>query len=157
MEKAIVFAIGSDHAGFELKEKLKGIIKSYGYDYQDFGTYSDQSVDYPDFAIPLCRAIVKDQLKYGILICGTGNGMAMAANKFRGIRAALSWKPEIAALARQHNDANVLCLGAENDQSQLKEIVKAFITCQFEGGRHQERVEMLKKMDNTRNLKARNC
>jgi ribose 5-phosphate isomerase B len=144
MEKAIVFAIASDHAGFELKESLKEIIKSHGFDYQDFGTYSTQSVDYPDFAITLCQSILAAQYKYGILICGTGNGMAMAANKFRGIRAALAWKPEIAALARQHNDANVLVLPARHvSPEEASAILLSFIESDFEGGRHLERVRKM--------------
>lgn len=141
MEKGIVFAIGSDHAGFHLKEELKLIIKSYGFDFYDFGTFSEHSVDYPDFAVPLCRSIEKGTDIYGILICGTGNGMAMTANKFQGIRAALCWKPEIAALARQHNDANVLVLPARHiDLKEAEKIFQAFTESDFEGGRHVGRV-----------------
>ena len=152
MENAIVFAIGSDHAGFELKEQLKGVIESYGFHYHDFGTFSEQSVDYPDFAIPLCRSVVTEEYKYGILICGTGNGMAMAANKFRGIRAALSWKAEIAALARQHNDANILVLPARHlTIGEATSIFLAFAESSFEGGRHSLRVN---KMSNAAHLES---
>ena len=141
MEKGIVLAIGSDHAGFQLKEEIKSVIKSYGFDFYDFGTFSENSVDYPDFAVPLCESIEKGTDIYGILICGTGNGMAMTANKFPGIRAALCWKPEIASLARQHNDANVLVMPARHlSLDEASAILKAFTESEFEGGRHIGRV-----------------
>jgi len=141
MEKGIVFAIGSDHAGFQLKEAMKVIIKSHGFDFYDFGAFTENSVDYPDFAVPLCQSIEKGSDIYGILICGTGNGMAMTANKFPGIRAALCWKPEIAALARQHNDANVLVLPARHlTILEAEQIFQAFAENDFEGGRHVGRV-----------------
>ncbi|MEI6575754.1 MAG: ribose 5-phosphate isomerase B [Bacteroidota bacterium] len=147
MERGIVIAIGSDHAGYLLKETLKNIIKSYGFDYHDFGTFSDQSVDYPDYAIPLCQSIVKVDYKYGILICGTGNGMSMTANKFPEIRAALCWKPEIAVMARQHNDANVLVLPSRHlTDEEARLIFLSFVDTDFEGGRH---IERLLKMSNS--------
>ncbi len=121
-----------------------------GQEYKDFGAYTEESVDYPNVAEKVGQAIVAGKFERGILICGTGIGMCIAANKVKGIRAAMAFNEFTAYRARQHNDANVLCLGAENDQSQLPEIVKSFLTCQFEGGRHQKRVEMLKKMDSER-------
>jgi ribose 5-phosphate isomerase B len=144
MEKGIIFAIGCDHAGYQLKEELKSVIRSYGFDFKDYGTFSADSVDYPDFAIPVCQAVEQGANQYGILICGTGNGMAMTANKFRGIRAALCWKPVIAEFARLHNDANILVLPSRHiDLTEAEAILESFIESNFEGGRHCNRVEKM--------------
>ncbi len=135
-------AIGSDHAGYELKEFLKE--KLEGIEFFDVGTKSEESCDYPDYAHPVAEKVEKKEVDFGILICGSGNGISMAANKHKGIRAALSWKKEIAELARQHNDANIVSLPARYvSKEEALEIVKAFITTSFEGGRHQRRVEKI--------------
>jgi ribose 5-phosphate isomerase B len=137
-------AIGCDHAGFELKTKLIEKLKSEGNEIEDFGCFSKDSVDYPDLAHPTCESVESGQNELGILICGSGNGISMAANKHQGIRAALSWTPEIAELARLHNDANILALPARFISEQLaKEIVKVFLSTSFEGGRHLNRVNKI--------------
>jgi ribose 5-phosphate isomerase B len=143
-------AIGSDHRGLALKQRVIKLLTEAGQEYKDFGTYIEERVDYPNIAKEVSQAVVSGKFERGILICGTGIGMCIAANKVKGIRAAMAFNEFTACRGRQHNDANILCLGAENDQSQLPQMVKAFLTCQFEGGRHQERVEMLKKMDSER-------
>ena len=137
-------AMGCDHAGFELKTKIIEILKEKGHHMEDFGCFSNESVDYPDFAHPACLSIEQGQNELGILICGSGNGISMAANKHQGIRAALSWTEEIAELARLHNNANVLSLPARfvSEQTALK-IVDVFLSTSFEGGRHQKRVEKI--------------
>ncbi len=133
--------LGADHAGFELKEKLKGFLEEKGFFVRDFGTDSEESVDYPDFSHPLAEAIEKQHLDLGILVCGSGNGVAMAANKHEGIRAALAWDPELAKLGRSHNNANVLALPARFIGEDIaKKAVEEFITTEFEGGRHERRV-----------------
>ena len=135
--------IASDHAGYQLKEN---IIKHFSNDFEweNLGTYSSESVDYPDYAHPLAEKIASGENKYGILICGTGNGIGMTANKHAGVRAALCWNVEIAALARQHNDANVLVLPARFITNEdAFNVVKTFFSTEFEGGRHQRRVEKI--------------
>lgn len=135
--------IASDHAGFELKEMVKKEFSSH-FDFEDLGTYSTESVDYPDFAHPLASKVAEDPSLFGILICGTGNGMIMTANKHADVRAGLCWSPEIAALARQHNNANVLAMPARFISPETAfEIVKTFFNTEFEGGRHQRRVEKI--------------
>lgn len=137
-------SIGSDHAGFGLKEKLKesGILDDFSI--VDFGTDSEESTDYPDFAHPTAKSVEEGKSELGILICGSGNGVAMSANKHAGVRAALCWNPELASLARQHNDANMLCLASRFVESNAAiEIVKAFLTAEFEGGRHARRVKKI--------------
>ncbi len=135
--------IASDHAGFELKEKIKQQFKAE-FQWEDLGTHSSESVDYPDFAHPLAEAVSQEEDSYGILICGTGNGVAMTANKHANIRAALSWNSEIAALARQHNNANVLVLPARFISSEMAfDVVKTFFQTSFEGGRHERRVQKI--------------
>jgi ribose 5-phosphate isomerase B len=137
-------AIGSDHAGFELKSKIIELLKEMGNIVEDFGCFSTDSVDYPDFAHAVCNSITAKQNEMGVLICGSGNGISMAANKHQGIRAALSWTEEIAELARLHNDANIVSLPARFiDETTAKNIVKTFFVTQFEGGRHQRRVDKI--------------
>jgi len=137
-------AIGSDHAGFKLKEKIKTLLTSKNIDVEDFGTFSTDSVDYPDFAHPTAAAVEKGNADLGILLCGSGNGVAMSANKHQKIRAAMAWKPELASLGRQHNDANILVLPARFVSEELGlEIVEAFLKEDFEGGRHQKRVDKI--------------
>ncbi|NOT75202.1 MAG: ribose 5-phosphate isomerase B [Cyclobacteriaceae bacterium] len=137
-------AIGSDHAGFELKEIIKKKLEQQGHTVKDFGTYSLESTDYADYAHPLSLAVEKKEFEQGILICGSGNGIAITANKHQGIRAALCWLEELAALARQHNNANVLCLPARYISPELAEqITNKFLTTEFEGGRHTRRVEKI--------------
>jgi ribose 5-phosphate isomerase B len=137
-------AIGCDHAGFELKETLKTYLVEKGFELVDKGTYSLDSVDYPDFAHAVSIAIEKGQVGLGILICGSGNGISMAANKHAGIRAALCWKSEIASLARLHNNANILSLPARFiSAEEAKEIVDTFLSTEFEGGRHANRVNKI--------------
>ena len=137
-------AIASDHAGFDMKEHVKKELKEKGFEVKDFGTHSRDSVDYPDYVHPLVSAVQKGEFEHGILLCGSGNGMAMAANRHPGIRAALCWTVEISRLAREHNDANVLCIPARYlDNSTADKMVDEFINTRFEGGRHQKRVEKI--------------
>lgn len=133
-----------DHAGFELKEYIKTILDARGLSYEDFGTYSSDSCDYPDFAHPMAKA-VEDGLVYpGIAICGTGNGISMTLNKHQGIRAALCWQTDIAKLAREHNDANIVVMpGRFIGKEEAKKVVEIFLDTPFEGGRHQRRVEKI--------------
>lgn len=137
-------ALGGDHAGFEYKSKLVKKLESLGYKVKDFGPFSDASVDYPDYVHPLSLAIEAREYDLGILICGSGNGVAITANKHQGIRAALCWNEELAALARQHNNANVLALPARFISYELAEkLAEIFITTDFDGGRHQNRVNKI--------------
>jgi len=135
-------AIGADHAGFDYKELLKKHL--HHFELKDFGTYSTDSVDYPDFAHPLASAVENGEYDLGILICGSANGVAITANKHQGIRAALCWTEEIAQLARQHNNANVLCIPARfvTPETAIK-IADKFLNTGFEGGRHQNRVDKI--------------
>ncbi len=137
-------ALASDHAGFELKEKLENYLKDKGFEVFDFGTHSQESVDYPDYVHPLAEAIEKGEYDLGIVVCGSGNGVAITANKHQGIRAGYCWNEEIARLARQHNDANVCALPGRFiafDYARL--IVDAFLSAEFEGGRHERRVKKI--------------
>lgn len=135
--------IGADHAGFELKEKLVSMLKSNGYEVTDHGTYSKESVDYPDFAHPVALAVEKDEIP-GILICGSANGVAITANKHQGIRAAICWSEEISFLARTHNDANIICIPARFvSEEQAFKMTDVFLGTSFEGGRHQNRVSKI--------------
>jgi len=141
-------AIGCDHRGFGLKERIIAWLQNEGYSYQDFGCYSTEPVDYPDIAQKVGEAVARGSFDQGILICSTGIGMCMAANKIRGIRAALCHNVFAAQRARQHNDANILCLGGEDaDASVALEIVKAFLTTDFEGGRHTRRVSKIRALE----------
>ena len=137
-------AIGADHAGFSLKEKLKKYLLEKGIEVKDFGTHSEQSVDYPDFAHPVANAVEKKEVDFGLLMCGSANGVTMTANKHKEIRAALCWKEEIAKLARQHNDANILTLPARFiEEAEAKKCVDVFLSTPFEGGRHEGRVKKI--------------
>ncbi len=137
-------AIGGDHAGFEYKKRLISFLESKGHVAEDFGPGSDASVDYPDHVHPLAESIEKGQNELGILICGSANGVAMTANKHEGIRAAICWNKDLAALARSHNDSNIVCIGARFlAYEYAEEIVDTFINSDFEGGRHQRRVDKI--------------
>ena len=137
-------AIGADHAGFEAKNKIIYWLKDKQINYHDFGTYSTDSVDYPDFAHPVASAVEKKQFDLGILICGSGQGVNITANKHQGVRSALCWSKEIAALSKQHNDANVLAIpGRFLNDHELIEIVDTFLNTSFEGGRHANRTNKI--------------
>lgn len=141
-------ALGSDHRGFELKNRIINFLKSSGYEYVDFGCNSADAVDYPDFASDVARSIIKGQADYGILICASGIGMSITANKYNGIRAAICCNPELAVRARRHNDANVLCLGSDFvDEPTAIDITRNFLTTAFEGGRHQRRLDKISKIE----------
>jgi len=136
--------IACDHAGYEMKEFLTGYLGAKGYEVFDFGTDSPESVDYPDYAHPLAEAVEKGEVACGIGLCGSGEGMAMTLNKHQGVRAGLCWDPEIAALARQHNDANVVVLPARFiDNDRAVEILDRFLESEFEGGRHERRIRKI--------------
>src|SRR5690606_10613323 len=137
-------AIGSDHAGFEHKEALKKWLMTNGNEVNEFGTHSLDYVDYPDFADSVSESVEKKEVELGVLVCGSGNGVAITANKHQGIRAALCWKEEIAALARQHNNANIVCIPARFvSQQEAERILEVFLHTEFEGGRHSRRVEKI--------------
>lgn len=141
-ENKLKIAIGADHAGFAYKELVVAFLKDY--EVKDFGTYSNDSVDYPDFAHPVADAVESGSFDFGILVCGSANGVAITANKHQGIRAAICWQAEIAALARQHNNANILCIPARFVSEELaKEMTTTFLTTAFEGGRHETRVDKI--------------
>lgn len=142
MEKKV--ALGSDHAGFDYKEALKPFLEELGLVLTDFGTHSEDSVDYPDFAHPVASAVENGAQDLGLLICGSGNGVAITANKHQGIRAALCWTPELGELAVQHNNANILCLPARFiSLDTAREICTAFFHAHFAGGRHANRVSKI--------------
>ncbi len=137
-------AIGSDHAGFELKAQVIKWLEQNGYPVKDFGAFSNESSDYPDFSHAVASAVEKREFDLGILVCGSGNGVAITANKHQGIRAAICWKEELAATAREHNDANVLCLPARHIPEDLAiKITDRFLHSSFEGGRHARRVNKI--------------
>jgi len=139
-----IIPIGADHAGFQLKETIIKHLSAKGKHLEDFGCHSDASIDYPDYAHPVANKVEGNEGMLGILICGSGNGINMTANKHQGIRSALCWKKEIAELARQHNDANILVLPARFlTESEALEIVDAFFSTDFEGGRHQKRIDKI--------------
>ena len=136
--------MAADHAGYALKEELKSLLEEEGYKVRDFGTFSDESMDYPDVAHPLAKAVAGGDVDFGVAMCGSGNGISMTLNKHKGVRAALCWEPELAKLAREHNDANVLSLPARFISTAMaKEILTAYLSASFEGGRHQRRVEKI--------------
>jgi ribose 5-phosphate isomerase B len=137
-------AIGSDHAGYEYKNILVDFLKNKGLDVKDFGTYSPDSVDYPDFAHPVSNAVENSEAAFGVLVCGSANGVAITANKHQSIRAAICWQTEIASLARQHNNANIICIPARFVSTEMaEEMVNAFFNTSFEGGRHEKRVDKI--------------
>ncbi len=140
-------AIGADHRGLDYKKYVIGVLTQMGFSYKDFGSYTADSVDYPDIAKVVCEVVAQSQFDYGILICGTGIGMSIAANKVTGIRAALCCDVFSAQRARLHNNANVLCLGAERGEAGVSDILKTFFTTQFEGGRHQKRLDKISSME----------
>lgn len=138
--------IGSDHAGFALKKRIKEFLNKKGLEFKDKGTFSDASVDYPDFAHPVAKEIENGNADIGVLICGSGNGVSMTANKYQNVRAALCWSEEVALFARQHNNANIISLPARFISEDLAEkIVDAFLSANFEGGRHEARVRKIKR------------
>ncbi|WP_258103018.1 ribose 5-phosphate isomerase B [Marinoscillum sp. MHG1-6] len=137
-------AIGGDHAGYYYKEKMVEWLKNNGYEVKDFGPYSTDSADYPDFVHPTCEAIEKGEYDFGVLICGSGQGVTITANKHQGIRAALCWDRDIAKVTREHNNSNVICFAARFTAYELAEsMVETFINTPFEGGRHQRRVDKI--------------
>lgn len=149
-------ALAADHAGFEEKENLKSALTEMGIEFVDMGTDSSESVDYPDYALKAARAVANGEFEQGLLVCGSGTGMAIAANKVHGVRAAVAWSPDIARLAREHNNANVLSLPARFlDDNQAKEIVKAWFAADFEGGRHERRVEKITQAEASDAAEAR--
>lgn len=137
-------AMASDHAGYALKQQLKEYLAGLGYEIEDFGTHSEESCDYPDFAHPAARAVESGECAFGVCMCGSGNGIQMTLNKHQGIRAALCWIPEIASLAKQHNNANILVLPARYvSYEEAVKIVDAYLNASFEGGRHQRRIDKI--------------
>lgn len=137
-------AIGCDHAGVDYKNVIKAHLESKGYSVIDFGTYSKDSVDYPDFAHPVAASVEDNETAFGILICGSANGVAITANKHAGIRAAICWGDELSSLARQHNNANVICIPARFvDEATAQKMVDTFMNTAFEGGRHEGRVRKI--------------
>jgi ribose 5-phosphate isomerase B len=141
-------ALASDHAGYAQKEALKPLLADLGLDVQDLGTVSEASVDYPDYAARVAEAVANGAVEQGVLVCGSGTGMAISANKVHGVRAAVAWSEEIARLARQHNDANVLALGARTTPpDEIPKIVRAWFETTFEGGRHAQRVDKINALE----------
>lgn len=141
-------ALAADHAGFEEKEKVKKTLDELGIAFDDLGTSSAESVDYPDFARKVAEGVSSGEYEQGLLVCGSGTGMAIAANKFKGVRAAVAWSEDIARLAREHNDANVLSLPARFiSEEESAKVVKAFFETDFEGGRHGRRVDKITEME----------
>lgn len=139
-----IIPIGSDHAGFQLKKAIIEYFTERGYKFKDFGTYSEESIDYPDYGHPVAEFVEENEGTLGIVICGSGNGINMTVNSHKGIRGALCWIEEIAELARQHNDANILALpGRFVSPEEGIKIAEKFLTTQFEGGRHQRRVDKI--------------
>jgi ribose 5-phosphate isomerase B len=141
-------AIASDHAGYIEKEQLKPLLNELGIEYEDLGTVSPESVDYPDYARKVGEEVARGNVEQGLLVCGSGTGMAIAANKVPGVRAAVAWNEETARLAREHNDANVLSLGARvTPAEELPKIVRAWFAAKFAGGRHERRVEKIREIE----------
>src|SRR5262245_39817690 len=139
---AMKVALASDHAGFAEKERLKKVLTDIGIEFEDLGTVSEESVDYPDYARKVAEHVSQGVAEQGVLVCGSGTGMAITANKVPGVRAAVAWSEEIARLARQHNNANVLAIGARTTPpDDIPKIVRAWFATEFEGGRHAQRVE----------------
>lgn len=144
-------AVGSDHRGYALKEQVRAVLQGMGHEPCDHGTHSQESCDYPDIAIIVAEAIVSGQCDRGILVCGSGIGMSMTANKFPGIRAALCFDAFSAAMSRRHNDANILCIGADRvSEAAVAEMVRTWVDTAFEGGRHARRLEKISEFERTR-------
>jgi ribose 5-phosphate isomerase B len=147
-DKEMRLALGSDHRGFELKSKIISGLRAAGHTIEDYGPAGQESVDYTDFAVRVAQAVTSGNGDLGILVCGSGIGMSITANKVRGIRAALCCNSELAERARHHNDANVLCLGADFvDEEQAMQIVNSFLSASFDGGRHQRRLDKISKLE----------
>jgi RpiB/LacA/LacB family sugar-phosphate isomerase len=141
-------AIASDHAGFEEKERLKPLLNELGIEFEDLGPATTDSVDYPDYARKVGEEVAGGRVEQGVLVCGSGTGMAIAANKVPGVRAAVAWNEEIARLAREHNDANVLALGARTTpEGELPKIVRAWFQTKFSGGRHAQRIQKISEIE----------
>ena len=141
-------AIASDHAGYEEKERLKPLLDELGIQYEDLGTVSEAPVDYPDYARKVAEEVAQGHVEQGLLVCGSGTGMAIAANKVPGVRAAVAWNEEIARLAREHNDANVLALGARvTPAAEFPGIVRAWFATKFDHGRHERRVQKIREIE----------
>lgn len=140
-------AIGSDHRGLDLKQFVIKLVAEAGHSYQDFGCFTSDSVDYPDIAQQVAEAVARGDFECGVLMCDTGIGMCIAANKVKGIRAVLCVDAFCARRARQHNDANILCLGARRERSLVPEIIETFLTSQFEGGRHSRRLDKIRAIE----------
>jgi ribose 5-phosphate isomerase B len=140
-------AVGSDHRGCALKDAILKLLAEKGYNYQDFGCYSEKPVDYPDIAVKVAEAVVRGEFGRGILVCSTGIGMCIAANKVKGIRAAQVWDAFTAQRARAHNDAQICCLSAEEGKVRLSAILEMFLTTEFEGGRHVARINKIKEIE----------
>lgn len=141
-------ALGSDHHGLKLKQKILDVLKESGYEYRDFGCYTEEPVDYPDIAREVASEVARGEFDHGILICATGIGMSIAANKVKGVRAALCCDVFSAERARRHNDANVLCLGAERIGTDAAcEIIRIYLSASFDGGRHLRRVEKIRQLE----------
>ena len=137
-------ALGGDHAGFEYKKEIVARLEAEGHEIVDAGPFSEESVDYPDFVHPVAKGVNQGDYDFGILICGSGNGVAMTANKYQEVRAALCWARELSALSRQHNDANILCIPARFVTfAMAMDMVNTFLTTEFEGGRHENRVKKI--------------
>lgn len=144
-------ALASDHAGYAEKERLKGLLDEIGVEFDDLGTMSEESVDYPDYARKVADQVAHGQVEQGLLVCGSGTGMAITANKVPGVRAAVAWSEETARLARQHNNANVLAIGARTTPpDDIPKIVRAWFATEFEGGRHAARVEKINDVERNR-------
>ncbi len=152
----MVIGIGSDHAGLEMKEEIIALLNELRIPFKDYGTFSKESVDYPDFGFRVSEAVSKGEVERGLLICGTGIGMSIVANKFNGVRAALCHEPYSAKMSRFHNDANVLVLGGRVIGKGLaREIAMVWFTTEFEGGRHQRRLDKIKEIEEGRCLKKK--
>ena len=141
-------AIAADHAGYQEKEQLKPLLTELGIQFEDLGTVSPESVDYPDYARKVAEKVARGEVDQGLLVCGSGTGMAIAANKVPGVRAAVAWNEEVARLARQHNDANVLSLAARcTPFEEITKIVRAWFSAKFDGGRHSRRVDKIREIE----------
>ena len=144
MKKILSFALGTDHAGYNFKEAIKNHLHNLGHETKDFGTFSEDSVDYPEFVLPAAKAVADSLVDYAIVLGGSGNGEAMAANKIKGIRCAVCWSAETAKLAKEHNNANVIAIGERQITKDLAiEIIDVWLSSEFQGERHARRIQML--------------